>query len=296
MDKDRTLPLILFLTKTQGKQCPQDYFFPINETELLDLADKNKTIPFLFNLATFPQCQNKLKQETLRKISHFEKCNLIQKLLFEKETVKFSEFCQEHGIKAVLLKDFSSYPKIKYHQQYQMGGDIDILIQITNLRKIKNYLNSQGYTLKKNLKLKDSQKGTYYQEYDFTHPLKHTSFDIHTQIAIPHRDEFTFLSRKKIVRITNSIFQNSKSNKQNHLYSPTPEYFIFSLIVHYLGSDILTGLRNLLDIAQFAYIYDSSINWSEFLRIAKNFKLKNLSLYTLLLGDQIFDLPLSKQI
>lgn len=294
--KNRLANLLVFLIKTEGSQCPPKNLFPVNERRLLSLAGRNKAIPFLFHFLDCPSCKKRLTKKTLKKLYSYQKFALIWPLLYQKEKEALDRFCRKRKIKVVLLKDFSSYPKMASHQQYLMGTDLDILVKEKDLGKIESFLKKTGYKLRKHLKLKDSQGKLYYQEKTFIHPKRHINLDLHTQLAIPHSDEFHFLDKKTINQITKALFQNASLKKRSFLYQPDKEHFLFSLIVHYLGSDLLKGLRNLFDIIQFASLYDKEINWKKFLALTKRFKITNFSCFVLLSGSRIFGLPFPKDL
>ncbi|MBU3956707.1 nucleotidyltransferase family protein [Patescibacteria group bacterium] len=290
--ENKQVKLLTFLIKTESKKCPPENLFPVNEERLLALAGRNKAIPFVFHFLDCPSCKKRLTKKTIKKLPQYQKPLLLWPLLYRKEKQALGKFCRKERIKIVLLKDFSSYPKMKFHHEYLMGTDLDILVKEKDLGKIESFLKKTGYKLREHLKLKDSQGKLYYQEKTFIHPKRHINLDLHTQLAIPHKDEFHFLEKKTINQITKTLFQNALPvGKQSLLCRPNKEYFLFSLITHCLASDLLKGLRNLFDIIQFASLYDKEINWKKFLSLTKRFKITNFSYFILLLGSQIFALP-----
>lgn len=289
--KNKIANLLVFLMQSGGKKCPPKHFFPVNERKLLVIAIRNKAAPFLFHFLDCPSCGKKLTKKTIKKLSRYQKSALIWPLFYQKEKQRLGRFCHKRKIKGVLLKDFSSYPKMKYHHRYLMGADIDILVKKNDLLKIESFLKERGYQLKIHTNLRDSRGKIHYQEKNFAHPQKHVAVDLHPQLAIPHDDEFRFLSWEIIEKASVEIFQNLNYQKQSGFYIPKAEYFLFSLIIHYLGSGLLKGLRNLLDIIQFAHLYNKEIDWKKFLALTRRFKVTNPSLFILLLGSQIFDLP-----
>lgn len=292
--ENKIIKLLIFLMKTGGKKCPPDHFFPIDEKKLLIIASRNKAIPFLFHFLDCSTCNQRLNKNTIEKISSLKKFALIWLLFYQDEKKSLNKFCQKSRIKLIAFKDFSSYPKIKFHQQYLTGLDLDLLVKKNDLPQIESLLKEKGYKLQEYLKLKNNQEIIYYQEKNFVHPQKKLSIDLHLQTAIPHQDEFNFLSPQLISEFTQDLFLNSvnisKTKQKNGLLCPEIEYFLMSLIIHYLGSDLLRGLRNLLDITQFANFYDKQINWNKFLLLSQKLKIKNFSLFLFLLGQNIFNI------
>ena len=292
--RNKLVNLLVFLIKTESKQCPPEDLFPVSENRLLILASRNKTTPFLFHFLNCPSCKKRLTKKTIRKLSQYRKFALIWPLLYQKEKQLLGKLCRQEKIRAVLLKDFSSYPKILSHQQFQMAVDLDLLVRKKELPKIESFLLKKGYQVKENLRFKNGQGKIYYQEKTFAHPKKHVSLDLHTQLAIPHHDEFLFLNPKLIAQISKAIYLNSHRRTQDFLFEPGKEYFLFSLIIHYLGSDLLKGLRNLFDIIQFAHFYDEEIGWEKFWALAQQYKITNFSSFIFLLGSHVFDRPIPR--
>jgi len=287
----RIVNLLVFLMKTGSRQCLPNSLFPINEERLLTIANRNKAIPFLFHFINCPSCRKKIKTTTLKRLSDYQKFVSIWPLLYQNEKKQLGKFCQKNKVKAVLIKDFSSYPKMNFHQQFLMGVDLDLLIKKSNTIDFELFLKKQGYQLEKHLKIRNKNGKTDYQEKNFFHPQKKVSIDLHYQIAIPHKDEFNFLPWETIKRLSKKILQNS-SQQKNGLSIPQKEYFLLILLAHYLGSDILKGLRSLFDIIQFINLYGQEINWGKFLQLCQQFKITNFSCFIFLLGSRIFNLKL----
>lgn len=294
--KKKTAQLLAFLIKTEKNQCPPDKYFPLNEKELLFLAQKNKAVPFLFHLIDCPVCKQKINKEFVKKISKFQKASLVLPLLYQEEKKIIGKFCQKEKIKAILIKDFSFYPQMKHHQDFLMGLDLDFLIDIKNSAKIESFLKKRGYKLELHLKLRNKNGQIIYQEKTFIHPQKKVNLDFHYQIAIPQENEFHFLTTEIIKTATEKIIQNSNYKKKIGLYVPNQEYFLTSLLIHYLGSDLLKGLRNLFDIIKFVNLYDEQINWKKVLKLCQQFQIKNSALFVLFLGSQNFNLPMPKNL
>lgn len=293
MEKASTY-LLLFLMKTDGEQCPPKYLFPINEESLLTITVKNKAIPFLFHFLNCSSCKQKLSKNTLEKLSGYRKLTSFWPHFYQDEKSSLGKFCQKKKIKAVLMKELSNYKKMAFHQKYLMGVDLDILIKKNDLTEIESFLKKRGYKLKEHLELKNKRGKIYYQEKNFIHPKKRLSIDLHPQLAIPHKDEFHFLSLKIIEKAGKEILQNSVCQKESRLYVPEIEYLLLSLIIHYLGSDILKGARNLFDIIQLANLYDDIVDWKKFLILTRNYKIYNYTCFIILLGCRIFDLSIPK--
>ena len=145
---DKTVELLTFLIKTTGNQCPPRDFFPFDEKRLLTLARQNKALPFLFHFLNCPLCHQKLTKKTLQKLEEFQKFNSTLASLFRKEKRKLGRFCQKEKIKVVVIKDFSSYPKMTFHRRYIMGNDIDILVHSLIIWNLK--MNRKKITIRKN--------------------------------------------------------------------------------------------------------------------------------------------------
>ena len=288
--KNKIVNLLVFLMKSDGKLCLPKRFFPFDEKKLLTTVEINKAVPFLFHFTICSTCREQLNKKTIKKLNDYQNFATMWQLLYQDEKKSLGKYCQKEGIKAILIKDFSSYPKIKLYQKYLIGIDLDILVKKNDLSKIESFLKKRGYRLKRDLSLKNKRGKIYYQEKDFILPKKHTSLDIHTQIAIPHSDEFNFLSSKTMEDLTKTIFRNSRQPKQSNLYIPNKEIFLLSLIAHYQASDVLKGLRNFFDIIQFAHLYDKEIDWEKFLKFAARFQLTSFSYFILLSGSQIFEI------
>ncbi|PIS09492.1 hypothetical protein COT75_01325 [Candidatus Beckwithbacteria bacterium CG10_big_fil_rev_8_21_14_0_10_34_10] len=274
--------LLIFLLRHRLKKCPTSNYFPINEKKLLQTAIKNKVVFVLFHFLKCPICQKKISQITIKKLHNFQKYSLCNSLLLEKEKNDISRFLEQKKIKAVNLTDFSFYKKMIFHQQYITGSDLDLLVEKSKLKKISTFLQKKGYSIKKK----------YIQEVTLSHPENKTIIDLHFLLAWPFTDdEFNILNKKSLYKLTKELLKNCQKDKKTHFYKLSKECFLFSLIIHFWTNDLLKGLRNLFDIIEFTTCYDKEVNWESFISLSGRYQAKNISLFTLFLGNQIFGLP-----
>ncbi len=299
--RNQIVNLLVFLLKTEGKKCPPEKFFPLNEKKLLEIARKNKVLPYLFHFLGCSSCKKKITVKTIKTIVAYQKFTSLWPFLYQEEKRKLNNFCRRKKIKCVLLKDFSDYPKMEMHQKYLLGTDLDLLIKKEDLVKIELFLKEKDYQLKEHLVLEE--KGFHYEEKNYVHPHKKLSIDLHPYLAIPHSDEFDFLSPPVIKNLGEEIFLNSstswtgKNNQKNFgLFIPHLNYFLISLIIHHINTNLLRGLRNLFDIVKLAELYGQEINWDDFLSLSQKFKIKNFSLFLFLTGAQIFGIKMPPNI
>ena len=275
-----SIKTLIFLIKTKGQECPPFHFNPTNEIRLLKIAKRNKATPILFHFLKCPVCQKKLNQKTLTELKCLEKQNLISHLIYQNRKKILNQIFLKNKIGAVFIKDFSFYSQMKLHQQFFWGTDLDITIRKNDFKKAKRLLLKKNYLITKSLNY----------EVTFIKPKMPIEIDLHFLISETKQNELEFLNEKRIYQFSQELLGKSHLDQQGY-YLPPKEYFLLSLIWHYSTNDVLRGLRNLNDIIEFTNHYGEEINWKKFLNLAKRFKLKNLSLFVISLGSQIFSLP-----
>lgn len=288
--------LLTYLIGSGGQKCPSAKFFPIDETKLYDYAKRNKCLPYLFHLANCPNCRRYLSRNFIKRISDHQTFSLFWVHVYETEKKALAKFCQKKGVKLVAIKDFSIFDKLSFHRNYLMGADYDVLLAEQDFPLVEGYLKKNGYHLRQHLTINNSRQKRSYQEKDFVQPQKKISFDLHTTIAIPHEDSFGFLPEKIIRQVSYEIYNKSTSHSGSGLYQPPLEYLLLIAIIHFSGSDLFKGLRNLFDIIHFVSLYQKKFDWDSFLKLTSRFKITTTSLFSILLGSQVFKIEPPKVI
>lgn len=271
---------LIFLIKSENQKCPPFHFNSTNERQLLTTAKLSKATPYLFHFLNCPACQKKLTRKTKKKLKQLEKQNHFSHLIYQNQMKILNQLFLKNKIKVVFIKNLSFYSLMNLHREYYWGADLDLLIDKKNFKKAKELLLKKNYSIIKKL------------NYGFTFKTAKIpiEIDLHFLATRPRQNELTFLKEKNILQFSQELLKKAQINRQGY-YLLSKEYLLLFLIWHYSTNDVLRGLRNLKDIIQFADKYNKQINWSDFLKLAKRFKLKNLSLFTLQLGSQIFALP-----
>ncbi|MBL7159448.1 nucleotidyltransferase family protein [Candidatus Microgenomates bacterium] len=267
--------------------------------QLLKMAQLNKATTFLSHFLDCQKCRSKLPSSSFEKLTNIYTTCLAQQMMGEKEKKSLGKIFNQKQLKVVLLKDFSSYPKL-YSGKIFITGDIDLLVKKNGLQKVEELIKKDGYSLRENLILKNplNKKTFLYQEKSFFKKGKVPSpyLDLHLQIAIPSIGEFRPISETVVKSLTDEVFKHSRKRK-DHFFEPEIEYFLTFLIVHYFSSDLCTCLRNLYDIIALAKLYEKQIDWQKFWRLTQRHDLQKTALFFLLLGSRVFklSLPLSFQ-
>ncbi len=287
----RSVNLLISLITGGNQKCPPEAYFPINEKELVTLAQKNKALPYLLHFANCPRCRQSVGLGLLKYLERLHLSLLFIPEIFQGEKRKLGLFCQQQKIKVVLIKDFSPYPKLKSSRQNYHGSDIDILVQKGDFNKVLSFLGKNDYKLQKKMVLRDKKGLIFYREFHFVQPKTHIVFDIHSQVAIPHMDGSPILTVEEIKKSSDAIMGNARLDKSTGLYKPNTEDFLLTLVVHYLGSDILKGLRSLYDITLFAHEYEQEVSWPKFWRKVGKLKIIGFAGFIFLLGNHIFGVP-----
>jgi hypothetical protein len=285
-DPQTAVNILINLLISKGEKCPPSVS-EINEDLLLYLARQNKCLPYLFHFLDCQNCQKKVSPLFLAKMGQERKFTILTSLLYQKELEELGSFCCRQKIRAVVIKNFTPYPLVGLHQQYFLGSDIDLLVSPQSLPKLQKYLTNRGYQLSKHLKLSPLS----YEEFNFQHPKNKTSFDIHTKIAIPLPDGLQQLTSKTVDRLSAEIINRSKIHN-NGLYYPQDEDFLLILLIHFIGSDLMKGLRSLFDIIQFGQKYQHQLDWKKFFLQTQNLQIYRQTLFIFLLGSNFFNLPL----
>jgi len=268
----------------QKNQCPHLSLNQHQEKSLLKLARINKSVPSLFHLINCSHCQKKISRRFLSQLNQFKKINIIIDLISQQQRQHLNTSLRKHHIKHLFIKDFFLYSKMQYHQQYRWSTDLDILIKPQDLNKITTILKKQNYRIVKKLNY----------QVTFCHQNLPIEIDVHHLACAPHKNEFSFFNQETITQFSQDFISSARLT---HLYyQASNEYWLLYLIIHFWGNDVLKRLRTLYDIVQFAHLYQKQINWSKFIQLAKKYQQYNFALFTLLLGQKIFNISLPNQL
>lgn len=294
MKKEALVKILLSLMQNPSS-CPSLRVLTGDDFErLLKIAQLNKATTFLSHFLDCEKCQRKLSRATIIKLNELYTATLARQMIQEREKNILGKIFHQKSLKVMILKDFSSYPKLYSDKIFLASSDIDLLVKKQDFQKVEKIIRGLNYSLGENLLLKNpiDKKTFLYQEKSFIKKEKVlcTNVDLHLQIAVPLTGEFNPLTPEVIREITTKLFRHSRQRK-DYFFEAEIEYFFLSLIVHYFSSDLCTCLRNLYDIILLARFYEKKINWEKFLSIAKGLGIQKIALFTILLGSKVFKVP-----
>jgi len=296
--KKEALVKILVSLMQNPSSCPAFLILTKNDfNELLKIAHLNKATTFLSHFLDCQRCQSKLTSTSIKKLNKSYTTALAQHMINKKEKETLGNYFRQRGLNALILKDFSSYPKLYSGKTFITSADIDLLIKKKDLNQTEKTIKKLGYCLGRNLILKNpiDKKTFLYQEKSFfkKRGFFSTVIDLHLQIAIPNSGEFKPVSKKVIQQLTTDVFKDAEKRK-GCFFEPEIEYLLIFLIVHYFSSDLCTCLRNLFDIVKLSNLYEDRVDWKKFLNIAKQYKLERVALFVILLGSRVFKIRAPK--
>ncbi|ARV58403.1 hypothetical protein BZZ01_06910 [Nostocales cyanobacterium HT-58-2] len=157
----------------------------INWQKLVQKARSYSVVSLVYTrLSTI--CPESVPESTLEQLRHFFGAIAQRNLFLTRELIKLLSLMQEQGIVAVPYKGpvlaLSVYGNVALRQ----FGDLDIIVQPTDLFAVKKLLLAQGYRCKVNMT--HAEEISYLQSksehtYDFIHDDKQIFLEIHWRIA-----------------------------------------------------------------------------------------------------------------
>jgi hypothetical protein len=280
--KKKVAHFLVFLLKNKGEKCPYNKFYHLNEKLLWSMAKKNKLVFLFEHFLECKKCQSRLQDETISKYIKYKKIYLQSALYNKKLKKELGKFLKKSKIKAVLLKNFSSYNNLSFYQNYLIGSDLDILIEKNSLQKVEEFFKDKNFKKLKDLEI----------EVTFQNVQKYLNVDVHHLISFPTgKRKSYFFNKSKINNLTDFFLKNSALDQNSNFYILDKELFLFSLIVHFWANNLGRGLRNLYDILYFAECYKKQIDWKQISKYFANFNLSNLASLTFYLGEKLFGIP-----
>lgn len=283
---EQSLLLLKYLVATEGKQCPPPALFEKISRRHLRLAGRNKAINYFFHFLECKKCGKYLPADEKMNLSKIQESACRSAKAYRREKALLDRFCRKNHLQAILFKDLGDYQdKEEAGNEPYLGSDLDILVEKKSLFVFKRYFSRRGFFLEQEMVLPGTAGSDGYREYKMTNFISGVTVDIHPQIAIPQPDSDNYLTKEKVEKIGEFLF-STISRGSYGLFRLPAEATLFSLIVHFAGTDLFHGLRRLGDIAKLSRI--KSFSWEKFWQINRRFSLTNTSLFTLLLAQKFF--------
>lgn|GEM_PF-6237774 len=253
--------------------CPSCEYTDIDYTLLFRTAGANKVEHALLHMLQCRTCRKRIYPGFLKRLTQLDFRLRALSLLRQAELKKLNMVLFYHHIRTVLFKD--------YPGRLRVGGDIDILISTDNLRRLSPVLLQEGYT---------KTERVAYKEHQFISPRNRFKIDAHHLIAYPQYGELDRDELCAVRRYTQDLlYTTGTSFGITHM---TRERYIFTRFFHYWYNDMLCGLYPLFELCAFCYRYRRRIRWNEVLRLADEYAMRNEFIYVLLIGENMFDIPL----
>ncbi|MBU4311144.1 MAG: nucleotidyltransferase family protein [Candidatus Omnitrophica bacterium] len=207
-----------------------------------------------------------------------------------KNQALWEEFCNiekallQKNIKAVPIKGIALNQVLYEGKNIRPIGDIDILIQKSELPDAERVLLSSGY-----IKSTAGYSIDYYKKYHCHIPFRKRHLcEVHWAIALPRPHKIDLPDIWKNTREYNV--------KETKLTILSPEDNLFTLALHLNRFNSPLSLRYIMDVSEFINQYRNTIDWDYLIKNARANKIRSLLYFALYSAQDMLGAPVPKNI
>lgn len=292
-----TINLISQILNKKTTIVSNNSLYNISISKLEFLLKVNKITPWIFQHLSHAEHDKILGKDFSSLLRKHQKILIVQKEVYLREIKLLDKHLKRENIAVLLVKDFSNDKLMKFHQKYQLGNDLDLVINKADFKKLNRLLINNKYQLQQTFKLPstNSTESYYIHEKHYTKKNSLSNIDVHFEIAKPILHITEFLSRRKLKQFKTDMFQSIRTQKSG-LKKLSPERKLVFLVLHFIAHENLRGLKNFLEIVEYGSKYETEIKWNKLFKIAKKYKLERSIIFLFLAGSRIFNIKIPKYI
>ena len=227
----------------------------------------------------------------------WDKMKLHSKAILNKNLIQTNELTKLTKILNANKLEFVPYKGVTLsHFIYQNLGnrpslDLDIMIDVKKINKVKNILKINNYIISDNLSdqlFKSLLKNSCEISIKKKVANQFINIDTHWRISkLQLQMNVGIVEMKKESKIVD--FYGTKINFLN------PEAQFIILAMHHYGKDEM-GLKQIIDLGMVIMKYKEELNWTKLIVLSKKWKVFKLTLYSLNICQEILKINLPKQI
>ena len=160
-------------------------------------------------------------------------------------------------VKGIILRNIYQKP------DYRMSSDEDMLVNKNDFSKVDNILLSNGYNRQQIENPLDEHEISYYN------PSRGSAIELHLTLFPETSDAYGHLNHEFENVFERAIYEEINGTKVYTLFHTQHMfYLVCHSLKHFMHSGF--GVRQLMDIINFAEVYGNTIDWDDIIRRAKH--------------------------
>jgi RNAse (barnase) inhibitor barstar len=261
-----------------------------NWTVFYSFAYYNRVIPIVYDEL------DKLNNISVPELI-WDKMNLHSKAVIKNnltqtnELIKLTKILNSNGLEFIPYKGITLSHFVYQNLGNRLSADLDIMIDIKNLNKVKNVLEQNNYIIP------DKISSRLYKA-----DLKNNC-----EVSIKKKvvNQFIFIDThwlisSKRLQMNVGVIEMKKESKIMDFFGTkinylNPEALFIILAMHHYGKEEM-DLKQIIDLGMITVKYESELDWTKLILLSKKWKVFRLTLYSLKICQEILNINLPKTI
>ncbi|MDF0727751.1 nucleotidyltransferase family protein [Cytobacillus sp. S13-E01] len=276
----KELKLIMEIIK-YNHNINKEYYEDIDWNKFLELAIHHRVYPILY--PTIKKIDNKvIPSYVIQKLSEVYKSNIFQMLHLSSEISQVSKLFKKEGVNLLVLKGPVLATDLYGDISLRTCGDLDVLIQIEDLDKVEELLNSIGYIKDDYIKSILNDWKWRHHHVTYINHSKQIKLEIHWRLNPGPSKEPSFSEMWERKReITNTGYPFYCLGRED----------LFLFLVSHGARHGWSRLRWLIDIDQ---ITRQSIDWEKLTSLMSQNQYIDVGGQALILASELLNTPIGK--